>query len=143
MSLFSLREWVLSVSLMRAYQTLLPKMHKATLFLLIFLCTLPLTFVDFFSRSALENIIIRHILSYRLFLYRTTSLYACSSPNNYVTREHFVMVHVCQHFCRTLFPMMSISICRITNKCVYNSCACFPKCVCVSGVLYSTNDLYL
>ena len=100
-----------------------------------------LFFFFLFSCSALENIIIRHILSYRLFLYKATSLYACSSPNNYVTTEHFVMVHVCQHFCRALFPITSISICRITNKCVYNSCACFHKCVCVSSVLYSTNVL--
>lgn len=136
MSLFSLREWVLSVSLMRAYQTLLPEIHKA-LVLLISLCILPLTFFRlffgfFFLCSALEKIIIRHILSCRLFLYKATSLYACSSPNNYVTTEHFVMVHVCQHFCRALFPITSISICRITNKCVYNSC------VCVAGVLHST-----
>lgn len=64
-----------------------------------------------------ENIIIRCILSYRLFLYKASSLYACISLNNYVTTEHFVMVHVCQHFCRALFPITSISICRITNKC--------------------------
>lgn len=51
--------------------------------------------------------------------------------NNYVTTEH--LVHVCRHFCRALFPITSISICRITNKCVYNSC--------VSGVLYFTNEL--
>lgn len=106
------------------------------------LCVLCLShlLIFIFSCSALENIIIRHILSYRLFLYKATSLYACSSPSNYVTTEHFVMVHVCQHFCRALFPITSISICRITNKCVYNSCMCFHKCVYVSGVLFSTND---
>lgn len=86
---------------------------------------LPLTFfVWLYPVPLWENIIIRHILSYRLFLYKATSLYACSSLNNYVTTDHFVMVHVCRHFCRALFPITSISICRITNKCVYNSRVC-------------------
>ena len=128
MSLFSLREWVLSLSLMCAYQTLLPKIQKAILYFfflcLCVFCLLHFLLLFFLLCSALENIIIRRILSYRLFLYKATSSYACSSLNNYVTTEHFVMVHVCQHFCRALFPIKSISICRITNKCVYNSCVC-------------------
>lgn len=101
-------------------------MHNFYLFqcvfcLLHFLFCFLIWFNFFCLYSALENIIIRHILSYWLFLYKASSLYACSSPNNDVTTELFVMVHVCQHFCRALFPITSISICRITNKCVYNS----------------------
>lgn len=120
-SLFSLREWMSFVLLMCAYKPLSPKMHNAP-FLLIHMCTLPLTFVLFlFSCNLcldLKSIVISHILSYRGILYKAASLYACSSPNNYVTTELFVMVHVCQHFfCRALFPITSISICRITNKC--------------------------
>lgn len=108
-------------------------MHHFFLFLCVF-CHLHFFYLFiYFLCSALENIIIRHILSYRLFLYKAASLYACSSPNNYVTTELFVMVHVCQHFCRALFPIMSISICRITNKCVYNSC--------VWSLVFSTNEL--
>lgn len=95
-------------------------MHYFFLFMCVF-CLLHFFFFNFILCSALENIVIRHILSYRGFLYKAASLYACSSPNNYVTTELFVMVHVCQHFCRALFPITSISICRITNKCVYNS----------------------
>lgn len=120
-SLFSLREWMLSVLLMCAYKPLSPKMRNAP-FLLIHVCTLPLTFFFFNFQVTfdldLNSIAISHILSYRGILYRAASLYACSSPNNYVTTELFVMVHVCQHFfCRALFPITSISICRITNKC--------------------------
>lgn len=118
--LFSWRGWELCVLPTRAYGTLLPKMH---FFVLIFVhsnfsASFFLSFRIYFLSSALENI--RHILSCRLFLYKAASLYACYSPNNYVTTKLFVIVHVCQYFCRAFFPIMSISICIITNKCVYN-----------------------
>lgn len=121
-SLFSLREWMLFVLLMCAYKPLSPKciMHHFFLFTCV-LCLLHFFYLFFFSCNLcldLKSIVISHILSYRGILYKAASLYACSSPNNYVTTELFVMVHVCQHFfCRALFPITSISICRITNKC--------------------------
>lgn len=110
----------------------LPEVHQATLFLPLSLCILPLLLIGFCLYSVLHRrpLSIRHILSYRLFLYKATSLYACSSPNNCVTTEHFVMVHVCQHFCRALLLITSTSICRITNKCVYNLCVVFPTPCC-------------
>lgn len=121
--LFSQREWELCVLPTRAYGTLLPKMHNE-FFVLIFVFFASF-FVFIFFRSALENI--RYILRYRLFLYKAASLYACCSPNNYVTTKLFVIVHVCQYFCRAFFPIMSISICIIVNKCVY---------ICIFPLLY-------
>lgn len=97
-------------------------------FLFLFLRDFCLIFLFlFFFWSALENI--RHILSYRLFLYKAASLYACCNPNNYVTTKLFVIVHVCQYLCRAFFPIMSISICIITNKCVY-TCLFSPSFTC-------------
>lgn len=90
----------------------------------LFVCLFSFFLYFIFSDQLWRTFLVRHILSYRLFLYKAASLYACSSPNYYVTTKLFVMVHVCQHFCRALSLITSNSICRITNKCVYNSCVC-------------------
>lgn len=141
--LFSLREWVSSTLLMCAYRTLLPKMHNAlffSYFCVCVFCLLHFLFLFFLI-----------IYFFSVQLWRTWTLDTFWATDCFCTKQHlcmhvvvraimwpqnslFVMVHVCHHFCRALFPITSISICRITNKCVYNLC------VCVTGVLH--NELF-